>query len=129
MKTATKPFWGSKRPKCENFHFWDPFWIPLSPGTAETGRMASKTLLHSVRHIVRHIHIIYLGPLTDLNGTPGSPKRSLFDANWNKLMQIAVCGSLLQSVQSVAVCGSLAAVCCNLWQSAAVYIPYMVSLL
>ena len=36
------------RPKCEYCHFWAPFGPLCAPGTAETGRMASKTLPHSV---------------------------------------------------------------------------------
>ena len=68
-----RPFWGSKQPKCENYHFWGPFWPPLRPRDSRDGPNGIKNSFTQSTW-VGPIHIIHLGPLMDLYGTPGAPK-------------------------------------------------------
>ena len=68
-----RPFWGSKQPKCEIFHFLGPFWPPLSPRDSQDGPNGIKNTSTQCTW-VGCIHIMQLGPLMDLYGTPGAPK-------------------------------------------------------
>ena len=61
------PFRGSKQPKCEYFHFWGPFWPPLSPGNSRDGPNCIKNTSTQCAWVGR-IHIMHLGPLKDLYG-------------------------------------------------------------
>merc|ERR1712218_236398 len=80
------PFWGSKQPKCEYFHFWGPFWPPLSPGNSRDGPNCIKNTSTQCAWVGR-IHIMHLGPLKDLYG----PQKGSF---W---LQKALLGALRSS--------------------------------
>merc|ERR1712077_184632 len=67
MTTAPGPFGGSKQPKCEYFHFWGPFWPPLSPRNSRDGPNCIKNTSTQCAWVGR-IHIMHLGPLKDLYG-------------------------------------------------------------
>merc|ERR1712218_59047 len=61
------PFRGSKQPKCEDFHFWGPFWPPLSLGNSRDGPNFIKNTSTQCTW-VGGIHTMHLGPLQDLYG-------------------------------------------------------------
>ena len=66
------PFRGPKRPKGKNFHFWGPFWPPLSSGDGREGPTGvQNTSTHCAW--VGRIHITCLGSLTDLYGPQKGP--------------------------------------------------------
>ena len=67
MTTAPGAVLGSKQPKCEDFHFWGPFWPPLSPGNNRDGPNCIKNTSTQCAWVGR-IHIMHLGPLKDLYG-------------------------------------------------------------
>ena len=66
---------GARNGQKANFHFWGPFWPPLSPGEGREGPTGfQNTSTHCAW--VGRIHIRCLGPLTDFYGTPRDPKRA-----------------------------------------------------
>ena len=80
MTTAPRPFRGSKRPKCDNSHFWGPFWPPRSPGDGRDGSSGIQNTSTQCTWVQR-IDIMHLGPLTDLYGTSGAPKGLILGPN------------------------------------------------
>ena len=77
MTSAPTAVSGVKTAKRQKLSFLGPFWPPLSPGDGRDGPAGVQNTSTQCAWVGR-IHIMRLGPLTDLYGTPGAPKRARF---------------------------------------------------
>ena len=76
-RAPRRPFRGPKRPKGKDSGFLGPFWPPRWPWDGRDGSTGTQNTSTQCAWVVR-IHIMCLGPLRDLYGTPGAPKRGRF---------------------------------------------------
>merc|ERR1711951_28488 len=106
------PFRGPKRPKGENSGFLGPIWPLRWPWDGRDGSTGTQNTSTQCAWVVR-IHIMCLGPIRDLYGTPRAPKRARFGLErpfWGPLA--APGGLILAQVPLVGPTGWAASISC-----------------